>query len=107
MDWAPFEPLPEDKLRRQNEERAKHHSRRAIITDVVKRNNFTPLNSPYLDMSSFYYDTSTSFIWQVQNINTSPVSFYRPSYDVYKTIREYNNIKPDAYERQDATLALP
>jgi len=36
MDWAPFESLPEDKLRRQNEERVKYRSRMAIITDVVK-----------------------------------------------------------------------
>lgn len=108
MDWATFESLPEDKLRRENAEKKARLNRHAIIIDVVKRNNFTPLESPYLDMSSFYFDSSTSFIWQVQNISNvvEPVTFYKPSYDIYQTIRKQNKITLDRYNTQSTYFMI-
>lgn len=92
MEYALFEPLPEDKLRRQKEEAKVGTIRWYNITKYVRDNNLMSLKSDYLDMSTFWLDPQKHRILQVQSLGGPSPEFYVPQANIYQHIAELNNL---------------
>ena len=67
-----FIPLSKEDIN-ENKKRQKN------IQNIVYKYKLENLNSDYMDMSFFYFDTINGFIWQVQNIGKEIPIFYKPN----------------------------
>lgn len=95
MEYASFEPLPEDKLRRQQQEAKIARTRWDNITKYVRDNNLVSLQSDYLDMSTFWLDPQMRIL-QVQSHGDPKPIFYVPEARIYRHIAALNNLSVPA-----------
>lgn len=56
------------------------------------------LSSDYFDMSTFYYDSTTNFVWELDNSMVAR-GLYKPNLQVYQHICELNKIKGNYWEQ--------
>lgn len=92
MEYAPFEPLPEDKLRHETN---RHHAaqvRHDAIQEIVRTRQLVELKSDYLDRSSFWLTPDTREILQVQSDGGPQPTFYTPAPEHYTHIAELNEL---------------
>ena len=93
MEYASFEPLPEDKNRHEQECQRKAEIRSAAIDGIVKYRNLQKLESDYLDRSTFWLDPSSQTILQVQSDGDANPIFYKPDKPIYDHIAKLNGLK--------------
>ena len=67
-------------------------SRLTFIKETVAQKGLVKLTSNQPNMS-FYYDTSNSCIWQVDDLSTSSTIFNKPIQDINIQIARLNNIR--------------
>jgi len=104
MQYAPFEPLPEDIANRENAIKVNSIKRQGLIQSIVTKYKLVELRSDYLGRSSFYYDRRNNFIWEVNNDGFDTPKLFKPTFDVYMHIANLNNIQIPGYQNQKQML---
>lgn len=74
------------------------------IKYIVNKKRFVLLKSDYLMPTSFYFDRTNNFIWQIETEGNGNAIFFKPSQDVFQHIAKLNDIKQNSYNIQRGIL---